>query len=192
MGTLINHNTALAMSIIDQLMAIFKKKQSVEETKQDAIVMKKPTTQKYTSKMVNSVSFSSDMKTLYLIDNGRAIDFPIDSKRGILVGTLNGQITVVTGLMGQEDASPGSGDDPSLAIAARPAEPIKLSTKGNQYTAFYNPENEVMAIIGVTDIDISISQPEDSDCDHYVFDMKEKTLRVRRIGNALEIEALDK
>ncbi len=180
------------MSIFDKLMAIFKRKQPVEETKPDTLIMKKPTTQKYISKMVNSVSFSSDMKTLYLIDNGRAIEFPIDSKRGILIGTLKGQITVVTGLMGQEDASPGTGDDPSLAVAARPAEPVKLSTEGNQYTAFYNPDNEIMAIIGVTDIDISISSPEDAGCDHYVFDLKDKTLRVRRIGNALEIEALDK
>ncbi|GJM31885.1 MAG: hypothetical protein DHS20C18_08860 [Saprospiraceae bacterium] len=185
------------MSIFDKLMAFFQNKNPDKIAQQEAVIMQKPTT-KYTTKMVNSVSFSSDMKTLYLIDDGRAIAFSIDDKRGVFIGTLKGQITVVTGIgpKGTADESP-SGDDPGMIASAAAAAPavgktVKLSVKGNQYTTFYNTENQFLAIIGATDIDISISAPEEVKCEHFIFDIKNKVLKVRRIGNALEIQELDK
>jgi len=45
--------------------------------------------------MLNSIVLSSDMERLYLIDDGRAIEFPL-TEQGVLIGMLNGQLSVAT------------------------------------------------------------------------------------------------
>lgn len=141
--------------------------------------------------MVNTVSLSSDMQSLFLIDDGRAFAFPLDAVKGVYIGSLKGQITAATAL------DPAT-DEP---IDTKKGKTLKLTTTKAQWTIAYYRKSEVLGIIGATDIDSSLIGATDIDSSlksggdnfleapskAYLFDLKFFIVNVRRVGNALEI-----
>ncbi|MEZ5045176.1 MAG: hypothetical protein R2828_35100 [Saprospiraceae bacterium] len=160
------------MSIVDRILALFRVAR--QETPRDP---KPQPVKKHITTMVNSITVSSDMSTLYLIDNGRSIDFPFNNPRGILIGSLKGQLSVATAI------------DPPTADETAGSKTIKLPTEGAQWTMFYHIDNGVLGIIGASDIDIAISQPGGPNCNQNFFDLTTNVVRIRRIGNAIEISS---
>lgn len=144
--------------------------------------------------MLNTITLSSDMETLYLIDNKRSIEFPLNTKEGILIGTINGQISVVSAINppAEEDDNPienapSDSNTPKPAALAAPAKKgvinpkmVIISAKKDQWTNFYNGNNRVMGLIGIGDIDISIAEPERLTPVAFIFDLKEKVVSVRK------------
>ena len=152
---------------------------------------------KVTTTMLNSITLSSDMEVLYLIDNGRAIPFKLSAAKGILIGTLGKQLVVATAVDSPEAPEPpsggaGSGDAGAgaerTASAARnlitrpkPTNEFKLPITGKrQWTLVYNKEHEVLAVIGVGDITSGIVQPQPARTEGTVFSIGAKPLNIRR------------
>ena len=136
--------------------------------------------------MVNTVSLSSDMQSLFLIDEGRAFAFPLDAVKGVYVGTLKGQISAATALDPATDES----------NEAKKGKTLKLTTTKSQWTLAYYRKSEVLGIIGATDIDSSLRPGGDTYVDApskaYLFDLKLYIVNIKRVGNAMEITTLEK
>ncbi len=127
--------------------------------------------------MVNSITVSSDMSTLFLIDNGRSIDFPFNNPRGILIGSLKGQLSVATAI------------EPPSSEEMAAGKTLKLPTENAQWTMFYHIDDSVLGIIGASDIDFAKPQPTEPVCNQNFFDLTDNVVRIRRIGNAIEISS---
>ncbi len=127
--------------------------------------------------MVNSITVSSDMSTLFLIDNGRSIDFPFNNPRGVLIGSLKGQLSVATAI------------EPPTSEEMASGKTLKLPTEKAQWTMIYHIDTGVLGIIGAADIDVAISQPDTPSCNQNFFDVNTNVVRIRRIGNAIEISS---
>lgn len=127
--------------------------------------------------MVNSITVSSDMSTLFLIDNGRSIDFPFNNPRGVLIGSLKGQLSVATAI------------EPPTSEEMASGKTLKLPTEKAQWTMFYHIDTGVLGIIGASDLDGAISEPGSPQCNQNFFDLLSNVVRVRRIGNAIEVSS---
>lgn len=145
--------------------------------------------------MVNTITLSSDMQTLYIIDDGRAFEFPINTAKGIYVGTLKGQITAATAL---EPAT-------EEGTEVKRGKTLKLTTTKSQWNLAFAKKLEALSVIGATDIDSSIIGATDIDSSlksvgdysevpgkAYLFDLKRFILNVRRVGNSIEITTIEK
>lgn len=132
---------------------------------------------KHIATMLNSISLSSDMKTLYLIDGGRAIAFDLTKPEGVIVGVLGGQLVVASGLGTPEDQqTPDLEGELTAGLRAMPDDgktTYKLEPK-SQYTVTYNEDTEVMAVIGVTDITVLLEDDHQTptNLDEVAFDLK--------------------
>ncbi len=147
--------------------------------------------------MVNSITLSSDMNTLYLIDNGRAISFPLQKDKMVLVGLMKGQVTVATSLDPNEKPEfPGTtpDDDPvkrssgTLLRGGGGGEEVKLPVNPkSQWTVFFNRTQQVMALIGAVEIDPGLTpeDPEHTEPNIFLFDLSKVVVGIRRIGNSL-------
>lgn len=171
------------MSLFDRLRDLFKDLQEPKNNEEPFKI--------YTTTMVNTLTLSSDMETLYLIDNGRAIAFPLNSKDGILIGTLKGQITVATGFkLPETDTNTEVATNGSDLTKKRT---LKLLVKDNsQWTGAYNRTHGIMAFIGATEIDLGITNQDQVKSQAFVFDLKTKVINIRRNKNAIEIAELDR
>ena len=163
------------MSILDRVLALFRfnRKEIPRDPKPMPV-------KKHITTMVNSITVSSDMSTLYLIDNGRSIDFPFNNPRGVLIGSLKGQLSVATAI------------EPPTSEEIAAAKTIKLPTEKAQWTMFYYIDKETLAIVGASDIDIAISEPGTPECNQNFFDLSQDIVRIRRIGNAIEVSSRGK
>jgi hypothetical protein len=161
--------------------------------------------QKVTTTMLNSITLSSDMETLYLIDNGRAIPFDLNHPKGILVGTLGAQLVVATAVDkpnateepttgdpgGGGDAGPVDGGGGTVAARPKPRTEIKFPVvTGQQWTIFYNDHTGILAIIGVTDINGSIAEPDiNPSTKGALFKIRNaRPINIQRKGNVLLIQ----
>ncbi|RMF02943.1 MAG: hypothetical protein D6772_02815 [Bacteroidetes bacterium] len=131
----------------------------------------------YTCTMLNSITLSSDMKTLYLIDNGRAIPFDLTAPEGVLVGLLGDQLTAATAAP-QPAPTPVGDTEEELPreglVAARSATPTKATfkaTEKSQYTVVYNPAAKALGIIGVDDFIVRLQTPDNNNCRSVVFSL---------------------
>lgn len=179
--------------------AVLKDSAGQKVSKETAIVKQPLAKRKVTTTMLNSVTFSSDMEQLYLIDNGRAISFDLKSPEGILIGTLGDQLVVATAVVSSDAPEPPTGGDPGgggagtvsdagsepVARAARRMEVKFPVTKDSQWTAVFNPGNGVLAIIGVTDITSGIAEPEPARPRGTLFNIASKPLTIRKKGDVI-------
>jgi hypothetical protein len=148
---------------------------------------------KHTTLMLNSISLSSDMKTLYLIDNGRAIPFDLTVPEGVLVGLLRDQLVVATGTTlpaPQEVPLPTAEGVIEGAEVARTLPVEKTYTfkagENSQYTVSYNGKNKALSIIGVDDVVIHLEAPEDGRCSEQMFDLdNRKVVRITWVKDEL-------
>lgn len=152
------------MPLFDTLLQMFRRKKP-EEIKSET--PSKDRIRPMAQSIVNTITLSPDMSTLYLIDSGRAFPFPLQSKTGVVIGLLDGQLSVVTAL---PDISiptepgpptpPTDDDGPIKRIASRP---LRLSTITYRWTVIFFPDKGVLSIVGATDIDASIVGATDID-----------------------------
>lgn len=163
------------MEFLKTITGLFRRKtpQIVEKIKPDTKVK----TTKNETTMVNTLTLSSDMETLYLIDNDRAIPFPLTNIRGILIGTLKGQISVVSAVKAPQNTDID-------------AKPLKLSIANNQWTLFYNEEHSVLAVIGATDIDTSLAENTEIKTQIHTFKIEERVVHLKKKGDQLEFSVL--
>ncbi|MCO6479222.1 MAG: hypothetical protein J5I94_21485 [Phaeodactylibacter sp.] len=148
--------------------------------------------------MVNSITLSTDMNTLYLIDDGRALPFPLQKDKMVLVGLLKGQVTVATSLAPDEMADLPEGvseGSTSGALLRGGGQEVKAPVNPkSQWTVFFNNNQQIMALIGAVEIDPGLApeNPETTKPSIFLFDLSEVVVGIRRIGNALLVTPLRK
>ncbi len=150
--------------------------------------------------MINTISFSSDMECLYLIDNGRAIDFKLSGGQGVLIGTLKGQITVATAHAKPEETSPASLVKPSenpvtpadsTVKKAIDTKRIKLSTENAQWQLFYTQKHQTIFVIGASEIDSSLMGGRNPRPKIFSFKISDdNVIYMRRESNVIELQAM--
>lgn len=153
---------------------------------------------KHTTLMLNSISLSSDMKTLYLIDNGRAIPFDLTVPEGVLVGLLGDQLVVATGTtlpVPQEVPLPtveGAIEGVEVVRTRPVAKKYTFKAGENsQYTVSYNGKNKALGIIGVDDVVIHLEAPGQGTCAEQMFDLdNNKIVRVNWMEDELILTSL--
>lgn len=157
-------------------------------------------------KMVNTITLSTDMKTLYLIDDGRAIAFDLTNPKGVFIGVLKNQLTVATGtrVPGPSEPHPVGDAIPlpaantlmateATSAASVASDTIKIPiTPTSQWSVTFHEEEQVMAIIGITDIDSSLpSEPVERSCKNVVIRLKDKaSVGLRRLDKDLVLTIL--
>ena len=140
--------------------------------------------------MVNTITFSTGMEKLFLIDAGRSIEFDLAKNNGILVGTLRGQITVATAF----DFPKPEGDSGSGGMIELPMS-IKLSTEKTVWSGAFHQKRRILCLIGATEIEIRT--PGDAEEFDYkpvlhFFDIEENTLHIRRKKNDIFVLSIPK
>ncbi len=139
---------------------------------------------KHTTTMLNSISLSSDMNTLYLIDNGRAIPFDLRVPQGVLVGMMGGQLVVATAV------------EPPVLTDAPMGTPRSAAKKytfkagaDSQFTLNFNAKHHALGIIGVDDVVIHLQAPDSVPCSTRTLSLDDqKIVRITRTKDTLEIE----
>ena len=184
------------MSIIDKILTFLGMKKKPGKEKPVQIVNPGSTIKNkilYTTTMINSITLSSDMKTLYLIDNGRAISFPIDDQVGILIGKIGDQLSVATAVKPIDTADNADDTRTTTRSSDTGRKVIKLqAAEKSQWTMTYHSDNQQLVIIGTTDIDLSLTQPDKVNCDMHFVDLSNKIVNIRRKEEELELIELQK
>jgi len=181
------------MPILDKLIALFQGEPSPETQASLHLIRQGQykTSKPYTTNMLNSITLSSDMKTLYLIDNGRAISYSLESGNGVLIGALKDQLVVASALVPTEENPTPDGGGSATSRAADTK--LRLNTTGkNQWTLTYNRPNRTLSIIGVGDIDIGLRSPNDSkECDSHTLNLGKSIIHIIRKNDVIEITSLE-
>jgi len=140
---------------------------------------------KHTTTMLNSISLSSDMNTLYLIDNGRAIPFDLRVPQGVLVGMMGGQLVVATAV-----APPVLTDAPVVGTPRSAAQKYTFKAgPDSQFTLNFNAKHRALGIIGVDDVVIHLEAPDSVPCSTRTLSLDDqKIVRITRTKDTLEIE----
>jgi hypothetical protein len=139
---------------------------------------------KHTTTMLNSISLSSDMNTLYLIDNGRAIPFDLRVSQGVLVGMIGGQLVVATAV------APTVVDDAPVGTPRSAARKYTFKAGADsQFTLNFNAKHRALGIIGVDDVVIHLEAPDSVPCSTRTLSLdNQKIVRITRTKDTLEIE----
>lgn len=141
---------------------------------------------KIVTTMVNSVTLSSDMTKLYVIDNGRAIVFDLEAKNGVILGTLDGQITAATALPVIAETGEGGANTPAAA-APRAVKSFKVDTSKGQWTMFFIKDKTTLGVIGAVDIDFGVTGgTAATECKFELFNVGVNTLNIKRTGIFIE------
>ena len=158
--------------------------------------------------MTNTITLSSDMLQLYLIDRGRAIEYQLNTNNGVLIGMLMGQVTVVSAKEAPQDQEEDD-DLEKIPTVLRPVPTTKdkankkedsekqkifipnritLPTDNAQWTLFFNQKTKTLGIIGTTDIDVgSGAPPAPPKCKVKFVDLISFVVNIRRRDNNLEL-----
>lgn len=131
--------------------------------------------------MANTITLSSDMNTLYLIDDERAIPFDLTSGNGVLIGTLLGQVTVATAIVDPKGTASNS--------SAKNKEKT-LEIKGNQWTVMYNPDNQLFHTIGEVEIDFFVTSGQEPKTESLTIDLKTQIVQITRLSDKLVIKTI--
>lgn len=143
--------------------------------------------------MINNITFSTEMDTLYLIDDGRAIGFPLDNEKGILIGTLKGQLTVATNFQ----APPLANQFASIAEGRQSftkgpdKREIKLPTDLTVWSTVFHKEHRILSFVGATEVEIRVRGEEaDYKPELVFFDVESNVLHIQRKQNAIIVKSM--
>ncbi|PHI21759.1 hypothetical protein CEQ90_00285 [Lewinellaceae bacterium SD302] len=136
--------------------------------------------------MINTISLSNDQKQLFLIDAKRVIAFDLETKEGVTIGLLGGQLSAISSLGLDEEKS-----------SRKPDRPITLKLAADsQYTLAYNRSSKTLSLIGSIDI-VQTEPKEDKEdptasCFLHLISLEEKIVQIRKKGDSLVITPLDR
>jgi hypothetical protein len=132
--------------------------------------------------MVNTITFSTDMKKMYLIDNGRSIEFSLEN-RGVLVGALRGQISVATAFEFPKPENENDAGNTEGRTGTEIPMSTPLNTKKTVWSGVFHQQRRILCLIGATEIEIR--KPGDTLTFDYqpslhFFNIEDNTLHIRR------------
>ena len=148
----------------------------------------------HTALRIDAMALSPDLKTFYLIDAGRLIDFPLDTSSGLVIGEVFGRLSFAAQLRSSVNGSSAAApiNEPALvkAVAAELAaeSSVELPTENSIWSIQYIPTTKVFSIVGSVDIDFYINK---DNTDKTPADIKPKTVIVEAPGNRIILRYLN-
>ena len=139
----------------------------------------------------NTITLSTDMSVIFLIDNGRAMPFSLDTIGGVLVGEIKGQITVVSALEQFPDKDQEvQSFSKERAVGIPIVKSAKVPTNRGNWNFLYLRDRHQVCIIGATDIDSSLQESNNLQAQAYLFDLREGFINIQKAGNTLVLEMI--
>lgn len=141
---------------------------------------------------MNTITFSTDLDTLYLIDSGRAIPYSLNTIGGVLVGVIQGQLVVVSAL----EPFPGKTDNAEMLAFQERGVPIpnvktaRISTDRGQWTITYIRTKQKICIMGAVDIEVALQESDNLELVGYLFDLREGFVNLQKIGSTVIVESV--
>jgi len=128
--------------------------------------------------MTNTITLSSNMDSLILIDEGKATVHLLSHPNGLIIGTLRGQIL--------------AGTSESLPEAAEILKTITISLEAERWTIFYDRPGRTLNVIGATDIDLGLVGDREAPSKAVVhkLDIGGNPVHIRRSGNTITFSLL--
>lgn len=125
--------------------------------------------------MTNTITLSSDMENIILIDDGKACTHNLSHANGLIVGTLRGQIV--------------AGTAESLPEAAEILQTITLSLDTERWTIYYDRPKKTLNVIGATDIDLGLVGDNEPPTKAMVYRLSigGNPVHIRRSGNTITL-----
>jgi hypothetical protein len=120
--------------------------------------------------MLNTIAISTDVETLFLIDNGKAIPFSLTEGRGIIIGLLEDQLTVVSAVrppIMTEEKDPMIEVRQSAVMRSevterdRKMKVVRLSLADSVWATAFDPRNGTLCFIGATEVEVRRPDPND-------------------------------
>ena len=123
--------------------------------------------------MTNSISFSSDLETLFLIEEQQVVAFPLESKRGVVIGRMQGQLIAAT----QKDIK----DKKNVKIDF-------VDMKKSQVQFYYSDQQKTAFII-IIDIQLDKSPNPKASYNYraLTYDFSNENLIIKRSNNRLHL-----
>ncbi len=139
----------------------------------------------------NTITLSTDMSVIFLIDNGRAMPFSLDTIGGVLVGEIKGQITVVSALEPFPNKDQEVQSFSKERVVGIPiVKSAKIPTNRGNWNFLYLRDRHQVCIIGATDIDSSLQESNNLQAQAYLFDLREGFINIQKAGNTLVLEMI--
>ncbi len=144
--------------------------------KQLAMLTEDITPAKQPRVVTNTITFSSDMESLFIVDDGKASSFNLSHPNGVIVGTLRGQVVA-----GTAESAP---DDSEVL------QKVVISLQRAQWTAFYRRPTQTLNVIGATDIDLGLMADKEGKATVHRFLIGGNAVHLHRSGNTLTISLI--
>ncbi len=181
------------MSFWDKVRHWFSEQVIITDQPAASVVL--PTKETTPTTMINTITLSSDLSELILIDSGKAFTFSLDTLQGVVLGMMRGQLAVVSGVETFPDTDfTDTPDVPDAETAQEKAggknRPVRLELgKKKHYAITFFGGGQTLSVVGITDIDSSLKTAAAAEvkCTAHSFSLQDQTVLIRRIGNALEI-----
>ena len=114
----------------------------------------------HTAVRIDGMTYSSDLKTFFLIDSGKLITFPLDTPSGLVIGNVFGRLTFAAQIRTELSASERSISPPPLLassdsqnLAAAAEDRLVLTLENANWSPQFFPDENTIGLIGVTDLD---------------------------------------
>ena len=127
--------------------------------------------------MTNSVSFSSELNTLFLIEETQVVAFPLASKKGILVSKVEDQLVAAT-FQG--------------TIIKRQTKVIQIETDKSQIQFYYSNQLDQAFIIIIDAEFDKDTNPGNYTYRNLNYDLNRFTLVIKRVENKLTFYSFPK
>ena len=148
----------------------------------------------HTAIRIDAMTLSPDLRTFYLIDAGKLIDFPLDTSSGLVIGEVFGRLSFAAQMRSSANGSAASAplSEPALVktvTAGLAAEnSVDLPVENSVWSVQYIPQTKVFSIVGAVDLDFYINRDT---TDKSPEDIKPKSVIVESPGNRIILKFLD-
>jgi len=89
--------------------------------------------------MINTITFSSDLQKILLVDDANVFEFDLNNPKGVIIGTLGGQLAATAGVN-------------SLVARSSESKTFSLPAVAGQWTLLYEAKENRLSVIGADSV----------------------------------------
>ena len=126
--------------------------------------------------LTNTLTFSTDMEALFVVDNGKVSSYDLTHPNGIFIGTVRGQVTA-----GTAERVPEESDV---------VQKVTLNLQKAHWTVAYRRPTQTLNVIGATDIDLGLMSDKEGRASVHRFPIGGNVVHVQRSENSITIRLI--
>jgi hypothetical protein len=89
--------------------------------------------------MINTITFSSDLQKILLVDDANVFEYDLNNPKGVIIGTLGGQLAATAGVN-------------SLVADSSESKTFSLPAVAGQWTLLYEAKEKRLSVIGADSV----------------------------------------